>query len=155
AAPADKGLAAGKLGLLPSTIIGLASTAPLFSLAATLGYIVMATGAQAPAALICAFVPMCLTAFAYKEHNTAVPDSGIAVARGAKAFGPMTGWMAGWSVLAAGINSMASQTEIASKYFLMLLGSDRHENKVRVTGFGENIIIVMTWISYRNVESGA
>lgn len=153
--PIDKGLAAGKLGLLPSTVIGLASTAPLFSLAATLGFIVMATGAQAPAALICAFIPMCLTAFAYKELNTAVPDSGTAFTWGAKAFGPKTGWMAGWGVLAAGIIIMASQTEIASKYLLMLLGADLHENKILVTAFGAVIILVMTWISYRNVESGA
>lgn len=42
----SKGLAAGKLGLMQSTVIGLASTAPLYSLAATLGFIVMAAGAR-------------------------------------------------------------------------------------------------------------
>ena len=33
-----KGLATGTLGLFGSTVIGLASTAPVYSLAATLGF---------------------------------------------------------------------------------------------------------------------
>lgn len=151
-----KGLAAGKLGLVPSTVIGLASTAPLYSLAATLGFIVMAAGAQAPAALIAAFIPMCLTAFAYRELNTAIPDSGTAFTWAAKAFGPRTGWMAGWGVMVAGVIVMSSQTEVASKYLLLLIGDGSiAQNKVLVTGFGALIIIAMTWVSYRNVETGA
>src|SRR5699024_370886 len=136
---------AGKLGLLPSTIIGLASTAPLFSLAATLGFIVMATGAQAPAALICAFVPMCLTAFAYKELNTAVPDSGTSFAWGAKVLGPRTGWTAGRGVLAGGLIIMPSETVIASKYLLILRGGPLHEKKVLVRACGAVMIIGMAW----------
>lgn len=151
-----KGLASGKLGLLPSTVIGLASTAPLYSLAATLGFIVMAAGAQAPAALIAAFIPMCLTAFAYRELNTAIPDSGTAFTWATKAFGPRTGWMAGWGVMVAGVIVMASQTEVASKYLLLLIGDGSiAENKPLVTAFGAVIIVAMTWVSYRNVETGA
>lgn len=70
----DKGLAAGKLTVLGSTVIGLASTAPLYSLAATIGFVVLAVGAQAPIAFILAFIPMMFTAYAYKELNNAVPD---------------------------------------------------------------------------------
>jgi amino acid transporter len=151
-----KGLASGKLGLFPSTVIGLASTAPLYSLAATLGFIVMAAGAQAPAALIVAFIPMCLTAFAYRELNTAIPDSGTAFTWASKAFGPRTGWMAGWGVMVAGVIVMASQTEVASKYLLLLIGDGSiAQNKTLVTAFGALIIVVMTWVSYRNVETGA
>ncbi len=152
----SKGLAAGKLGLMQSTVIGLASTAPLYSLAATLGFIVMAAGAQTPAALIVAFIPMCLTAFAYRELNTAIPDSGTAFTWAAKAFGPKTGWMAGWAVMVAGVIVMSSQTEVASKYLLLLIGDGSiADSKVLVTAFGALIIISMTWISYRDVETGA
>lgn len=42
-----KGLAAGTLGLWGSTVIGLASTAPVYSLVATLGWVVLAVGGQA------------------------------------------------------------------------------------------------------------
>ena len=153
---ASKGLAVGNLGLMQSTIIGLASTAPLYSLAATLGFIVVAAGAQTPAALIAAFIPMCLTAFAYRELNTEIPDSGTAFTWAAKAFGPKTGWMAGWSVMAAGVIVMSSQTEVASKYLLLLIGDGSiADSKFLVTAFGALIIVVMTWISYRDVQTGA
>ena len=40
--PDGKGLKAGALGLWGSTVIGLASTAPVYSLVATLGFVVLA-----------------------------------------------------------------------------------------------------------------
>src|SRR5665213_698463 len=40
----DKGLKKGALGLISSTVIGVASTAPAYSLAATLGFVVVAIG---------------------------------------------------------------------------------------------------------------
>lgn len=151
-----KGLAHGKLGLLPSTVIGLGSTAPLYSLAATLGFIVMAAGAQAPVALIVAFIPMCLTALAYRELNTAVPDAGTAFTWATKAFGPRTGWFAGWGIFVAGVIVMSSQTEVASRYLLLLIGDGSlADNKVIVTTLGALIVAIMTWVSYRAVEAGA
>ena len=39
-APGTKGLKGGALGLLSSVVIGMASTAPAYSLAASLGFIV-------------------------------------------------------------------------------------------------------------------
>ena len=71
-----KGLAAGTLGLWGSTVIGLASTAPVYSLVATLGWVVLAVGAQAPIAFIVAFIPMLFIAFAYRELNREIPDCG-------------------------------------------------------------------------------
>ena len=41
-----KGLAAGTLGLWGSTVIGLASTAPVYSLVATLGFVVFGWAAE-------------------------------------------------------------------------------------------------------------
>ncbi len=151
-----KGLAHGKLGLMASMVIGLGSTAPLYSLAATLGFIVIAAGAQAPIALIVAFVPMCLTAFAYRELNTAVPDAGTAFTWASKAFGPRTGWMAGWGVFVAGVIVMSSQSEVASKYLLLLIGDGSiAKNHTLVVALGAVIIAAMTWVSYRAVEAGA
>ncbi|RLP77579.1 APC family permease [Mycetocola tolaasinivorans] len=142
--------------MIASTVIGLGSTAPLYSLAATLGFIVMAAGAQAPIALIVAFVPMCLTAFAYRELNTAVPDAGTAFTWATKAFGPRAGWMAGWGVFVAGVIVMSSQTEVASKYLLLMIGDGSlAKNHALVVGLGALIIVVMTWVSYRAVEAGA
>ena len=55
----DKGLKGGALGFVSSVVVGVASTAPAYSLAATLGFVVIAiNGLQAPIITIIAFVPM-------------------------------------------------------------------------------------------------
>ncbi len=66
-----KGLENGALGLWGNVTIGLASTAPAYSLAATLGYVVLAVDDKAPAMFILAFIPMLLVAVAYRELNRA------------------------------------------------------------------------------------
>jgi len=44
----NKGLKSGALGLVSTTVMGVASTAPAYSLAATLGFIVAVVGLGAP-----------------------------------------------------------------------------------------------------------
>ena len=63
-ATTDKGLQAGALGLVGNVVIGLAAVAPAYSLAATLGYVVLAVGEKSPSMFVLAFIPMLLVAFA-------------------------------------------------------------------------------------------
>ncbi|WP_258142411.1 APC family permease [Arthrobacter sp. MYb227] len=150
-----KGLATGTLGITGSTIIGLASTAPLFSIAATLGYVVYAVGAQAPIAFIIAFIPMMFTAFAYRELNSALPDCGTVFTWAAKAFGPRTGWFSGWALAVAGIFVMANLAEITAIYILHLVGDGSLvENRMVVVALGSATIAIMTYVSMRGVELG-
>src|SRR6187402_600037 len=149
-----KGLATGTLGLFGSTVIGLASTAPVYSLAATLGFVVLAVGAQAPIAFIIAFVPMLLIAFAYRELNRAVPDCGTTFTWATKAFGPRVGWMGGWGVAVAGIVVLANLAQIGGKYFWLLVNPDLAQDPVIVTVTGVVFIALMTFISYRGTEIG-
>src|SRR5271169_4032420 len=82
--PGDKGLKGGALGFASSVVIGVASTAPAYSLAATLGFVVIAIGGlQAPIIAILAFVPMLLVSFGYKALNSADPDCGTIFTWGA------------------------------------------------------------------------
>lgn len=151
-----KGLAESRLGLASSTIIGVASTAPMYSLAASLGFIVIAVGYQAPIALILAFIPMLLTALSYKELNEAVPDSGTVFTWGTKAFGPKVGWLSGWGVIVSCVIAMANQTQIAAIYLWLLAGQDDlAHNKHVIVLTGVAIIALTTWISYRNIEAGS
>lgn len=150
-----KGLATGTLGLWGSTVIGLASTAPVYSLVATLGFVILAVGAQAPIAFIIAFIPMLFIAFAYRELNNAVPDCGTTFTWGTKAFGPWVGWMGGWGVAVAGMVVLANLAQVAAIYFWSLFGDGSlSENVPLVTATGVAFIAVMTWISWRGVEIG-
>lgn len=149
-----KGLATGTLGLVGSTVIGLASTAPVYSLAATLGLVVVAAGAQAPVAFILAFIPMLLVAFAYRELNRAVPDCGTTFTWATKAFGPWVGWMGGWGVAVAGMVVLANLAQVGGKYFWLLVHPEFAGVPWIVTLTGVVFIAVMTLISYRGTEIG-
>ena len=116
-ATGDKGLKADALGFMSNLVIGVASTAPAYSLAATLGFIVVINGigVKAPAVLIVSFVPILLVAFGYRYLNKADPDAGMTFAWTTRAFGPWIGWMNGWAIFVADVIVMGSLSVIASK----------------------------------------
>ncbi len=156
---AGKGLAKGQLGLFGSTVMGLASTAPVYSLVATLGFVIAEVGAQAPIAFILAFVPMFFIAFAYRELNRAVPDCGTTFTWSTKAFGPWVGWIGGWGVAVAGIIVLGNLAQIAGLYFWYLVGpllglESFAEETWIVTLTGAIFLAAMVYVSYRGVEIG-
>src|SRR5271155_5466601 len=151
ASRAEKGLKSGALGLISSTVIGVASTAPAYSLAATLGFVVVVIGPQAPIVTILAFIPILLTSFAYRELNRADPDCGTTFTWGTRAFGPKTGWQGGWAIVAADLLVMASLAQIAGQYLFLLfnangIGSDPNSGWVLLVGI--LWIVAMTAICY-------
>ena len=150
-----KGLHSGAIGVVGSTVIGLASTAPLYSLAATLGYVIVAVGAQAPIVFIVACVPMIFAALAYNELNKDMPDCGTAFVWGAKAFGPITGWMGGWAVAVSAVMVMANVGEITGKYFWLLLGNEAFASDRTVVVITSVVFIaIMTIVSTIGVQLG-
>jgi len=154
----DKGLKSGALGLISSTVIATASVAPAYSIAATLVFVVVAVGLQAPAVAVLAFIPMLLTSIGYSELNKADPDCGTTFTWATRAFGPRTGWAGGWAIVAADVLVMASLAQVASQYCFLLFGA---------TGIGSNPtsgwvllggiiwIILMTAICYVGIEVSA
>ena len=155
----EKGLAANALGLRESVVIGLASVAPAYSLAATLGYLILEVGEFSAASILVAFIPMLFTAFAYRELNRAVPDAGTTFTWGTKAFGPWFGWMGGWAVALSGTIFLANAAEVAAYYLLTALGemgvpgmADLAGNKWATLTLGSLSIALMTWVSYRGIQ---
>ena len=98
AASHDKGLRAGALGLLSSVVIAVSSTAPAYSMAATLGLIVAVVGVHSPGTLIVSFLPMLCIAYAFRELNKVDPDCGTTFTWTARALARgRAGWAAGGS----------------------------------------------------------
>jgi amino acid transporter len=155
----DKGLKGGALGLLSSVVVGVASVAPAYSIAATLFFVVALVGAQTPIVVVLAFVPMLFISIAYSELNKADPDCGTSFTWATRAFGPKVGWYAGgWGVLAADILVMASLAQIAGQYGFLLFGADKigHDpTSGWVLLVGILWIAVMTYICYRGIEISA
>nr|MCW1960271.1 APC family permease [Mycobacterium sp.] len=157
----SKGLKGGALGLLSSVVVGMASTAPAYSLAASLGLIIASGGAllagvKAPAIILLAFIPMWMIAVAYQELNKAEPDCGTTFTWASRAFGPLVGWMGGWGIIAADVIVMANLAQIAGSYSFTLVGaSELAASTFWSTVAGIIWIAVMTYICYRGIEVSA
>src|SRR6516162_2109998 len=154
----DKGLKSGALGLVSSVVMGVASTAPAYSLAATLLFVVVLVGFYAPAVVVLSFIPILFCSIGYSEMNKADPDCGTTFTWASRAFGPKTGWAGGWGIVAADVLVMASLAQVAGQYVFLLVGAD---------GIGSNPasgwvllvgilwIIAMSYICYRGIEVSA
>ncbi|MGB9112807.1 MAG: APC family permease [Acidimicrobiales bacterium] len=169
-ARSEKGLKGGALGLISSTVVGVASTAPAYSLAATLGFVVVLIGVKSPIVTILAFVPMLLISIGYNELNRANPDCGTTFTWATRAFNavrpsrrsrrssPALGWAGGWGIVAADVLVMASLAQIAGQYVFLLfnstsIGSNPSSGWVLLVGI--LWIVAMTVICYVGIEVSA
>ncbi|HEX6974537.1 MAG TPA: APC family permease [Vicinamibacterales bacterium] len=158
AAPGAKGLKTGAIGYISNVVIGVASTAPAYSLAATLGFIVAVPGVGlgAPAVLLVSFVPMLFIAFAYNYMNRADPDCGTSFAWVTRGLGPHLGWLSGWAIVAADVIVMASLAQIAGIYTFLLFGMTKAASTAwAVSIIGVLWIVLMTWICVIGIELNA
>ena len=157
-APGEKGLKSNAIGFVSNVVIATASTAPAYSLAATLGFIVAVPGVglSAPAVLLVSFLPMLCIAFAYNRMNRADPDAGTSFAWVTRAMGPQLGWLSGWAIIVADIIVMASLAQIAGSYTFLLVGwQTAADTAWAVTLVGCVWIVVMTWICLVGIELNA
>jgi amino acid transporter len=122
-ATSDKGLQSGAIGLLGSVVFGVASVAPAYSLAATMGLIAAAVGFASPFIMFVAFIPMLLVSAGFFYMNKADPDCGETFIWTARAFGPQTGWVIGFLAVAASVIVMANLVQIASLYMFLFFGA--------------------------------
>ncbi|MEI6448276.1 MAG: APC family permease [Actinomycetes bacterium] len=157
-------LKSNAITFVSNVVIGVASTAPGFSLATTVGFIVAigGVGLQAPAVMLVSFVPMFCIAIAYQWLNKADPDCGTTFSWVTRAMGPQIGWLSGWGLLVACLVVMATQSSIAGSYSLQLfdiapegsvLGIDA--TTFWITVVGVFWILVMTVICYIGIELSA
>jgi amino acid transporter len=106
--------------------------------------------------LIISFLPMLFIAYAFRELNKVDPDCGTTFTWTTRAFGPWTGWMGGWGIIAADIVVMASLSEIAGRYTFKLVGANALAvDTFWVTVVGVVFIGLLTWICYRGIEISA
>jgi amino acid transporter len=152
----EKGLKKNAIGFVSSVVIGVASTAPGYSLAATLGFIAAAVALQSPAILLISFIPMFLVAAGYYYMNKADPDCGTSFSWVTKAMGPQLGWIAGWTIVVADVIVMANLAQIAGLYtFELFSWTSAAESTAAVTAVGVIWIVIMTAIVVIGIELSA
>ena len=153
---ADKGLKAGALHSVMNVVLGVASAAPAYSLAATLGFIALAVGFQSPAIMVVSFVPLFCTGVAMYYLNRADPDCGNTFSWVTKAMGPQLGFFGGWIILAANVLVVSSDAHITGQYTFLLLGwQSAAHSQVAVTVLGALWVVLLCGITLLGVELSA
>jgi amino acid transporter len=157
----EKGLKKDAIGFLDGLSIGLASTAPAYSLAAVIGSIVVAVGVKAPGVLLLSFVPMFFIAAAFFYMNRVDTDCGTTFSWVTRGMGPWFGWMGGWAICTTGILVIGSLADVSAYYTFDLLGLEQADGKPlfrseqAVAALAVVIIVVMTAICVIGTELSA
>ena len=136
----------------------MASTAPGYSLAATVGFMVgvVGIGVHNPAVVIVSFIPMLFIAWAYRYMNDVDPDCGTSFSWISRAMSPQLGLVIGWIVIVSDVVVNANQAQIAGSYGYQLFGLDGMANSTSaVIVLGAIFIIVLTWICWKGIELSA
>lgn len=149
-----KGLKKDALSFLSTIAIGVSSTSPAYSLAATLGPIAAFAGDGTPGIMAVAFLPMLCIAVACFHMNRADPDCGTTFSWVTRAFGPHAGWMGGWSIIVTDILVMPNLAAIAGAYSFQLFGISE-PSTLAVTITGVVWIALMTGLCYAGIEPSA
>jgi amino acid transporter len=148
----------GAIGYISNIVIGVASTAPAYSLAATVGFFVLINGVglHSPAIVIVSFFPLFFIATAYNAMNKVDPDCGTTFSWVTRAIGSGWGFVIGWTVIFSDIVVNANQAQIAGSYGFQLFGLNGAANsKWDVIILGVVFIMLLTWICYRGIELSA
>jgi amino acid transporter len=157
----EKGLKKDAIGFLDGLCVGLASTAPAYSLAAVIGSIVVAVGIHAPGVLLLSFVPMFFIAAAFFYMNSVDTDCGTTFSWVTRALGPYMGWIGGWAICTTGILVVGSLADVSAYYFYDLVGltydggKPLYKSEVAVAVLAVAIIVVMTTICVIGTETSA
>jgi amino acid transporter len=94
-------LKAGALSLLESLVMGVAGSAPGFSIAVALASLLATAGTLAPGALVIFAIPMIGVSVAYKGLCARMPNAGAAYEWTGRIFSKPLGFFSGWALLAA------------------------------------------------------
>ena len=129
----DTGLAKGAIGVAESAIMGIAGTAPAFSVAVTTATFVAAVGVLSVGSIFYCGLIMFGLMLAFVNLNKMSPNAGASFAWVGEVFGPNWGFFAGWGLLVSSVIFMVSATIPAATSTLLLAAPQLVENTGWVT----------------------
>lgn len=144
---------AKSLTTLKSTIIGVGSTAPLYSIAVTIGLVVALVGQWTPLAMALALIPMLCISFCMGRLDALIKDQGTVYRWGSEALGRLTGFAGGWMLALSGIFVLSSLAQVAVDYGLQLVGVEPSVLSTIIAG--TIVLCIFGLISSREIEFGS
>lgn len=118
---ADRGLDRDSLGFFDSVVMGVAGSAPAYSIAATTAVLVATVGLMGPAALLYCAIPMFGIALAFLQLGRREVNAGATYRWVGRALHPALGFMSGWSLAISATLFMVAGSLPAGAVTLSLL----------------------------------
>jgi amino acid transporter len=150
--PQDTLLKKDSLGIGKSIIMGVAGTAPAFSIAATTATLAAAVGTLAPASLLYCGLIMFGVTFSYMHLNRINPNAGASYAWVGSIFNPVLGFFAGWALLVASAVFMVSGTIPAATATLLLLKPELANNPSMVTFVAAGWLLAVSAVLVKGIK---
>lgn len=145
-------LAKNSLGVFESIIMGIAGTAPAFSVAVTSAAIVASVGVLSVGSILyCGLIMFGIT-LAFINLSRIQPNAGAAYAWVGHVFGPTWGFFAGWGLLIASIFFMVSATIPAASSTLLLIAPDYAENTKYIAVIAAGWLTMVSLIVGRGIK---
>ncbi|MRS97889.1 amino acid permease [Ralstonia pickettii] len=148
----DTQLEAQALGVSESVVMGVAGTAPAFSIAATTVTLISAVGALTPASLLYCGLIMFGVTFAYLHLNRVNPHAGAAYAWVGAIFNRTLGFFAGWALLVASGVFMVSGTIPAATATLTLVAPSLAAQPAVVALVAAAWLLVVTAVIIKGIK---
>lgn len=147
-----KSLTKGALGVWESIIMGIAGTAPAFSIEVTASTIIAVTGVFSTASIFyCGLIMFGIT-FAFINLNRMNPNAGASFAWVGEIFGKTWGFFAGWALLVASCLFMVSGTIPAANAFLLIFAPDHINNVNLITLIAAALLTFISFVVLKGIK---
>jgi amino acid transporter len=145
-------LESGALGLAESVVMGVAGTAPAFSIAATTATLIGAVGVLSAGSLFYCGLIMFGVTLSFMHLNRVITNAGASYAWVGQVFHPMLGFMAGWSLLVASAVFMVSGTIPAATATLLLINPSQADNPANVTFVAAGWLLAVSAVIVKGIK---
>lgn len=148
----ENNLKENSLGLGESIVMGVAGTAPAYSIAATTGVLIAAVGIYAIASLLYCGLIMFGVTLAFLHLNRININAGASYTWVSEVFHPILGFFAGWSLLVASAVFMVSGTVPAAIATLTLISPEHVNEPYIVTAVAAGWLLLVSAILIKGIK---
>lgn len=141
------------IGVVESMVLGVAGTAPAFSVSATTATLIGTVGVLAAGSLLYSGLTMFGIAIAFMHLNRVITNAGASYAWVGQVFNPILGFYAGWALLVASAVFMVSGTIPAATATLALVNPELISNHFVVSSVAAMWLILVSVVLLKGIKS--
>jgi amino acid transporter len=145
-------LHANSLGMIESTIMGIAGTAPAYSIEITTSTLIGTSGVLSPALVVACGLIMFGIAFAFINLNKVLASAGTSYSWVSMVFGKTLGFFAGWALLVLCCVFMVSAMVPAANATLLIFKPELMNNVNWVTAIAAIWLTVISLVVVKGIK---